>query len=479
MCNKKLNRRNFIQIGLSGAATTPLWLPSRKIFAASGEPEFMLHIHLGSWCGLSSGMVQPQKPGEWPNGAHVRGSNAASNNPNMNKHFGIGNFVFHDYSKALAEHHEQIMMATISSVALGHPEAKGYQQSGNLPNASGAGWLAAFSDVVKGSVDKKLIIANAQASAKPNSFTPNQVTMSGNSVDGFNRASKDGVAVPQDGENSKLFWEAYKSRFSSSELDLLQRMTNDTEKSDINYTLKTLNNGFAGYNTNDTDYKDLAAALNKNDLIAKLGDVSEGANNILRNGSLLNDNTFRDQLILAGMLAKKTTATGMSIDIGGGDFHAGGSDVTTANSAAKLWTQLMQFWSWVKANNLDDKILVMVTHEFGRTPYNGTSRRMSVLNDGKTVEVDAQGRDHSLLTGMFFLNRNVPNGRVGGMGVGHTPLGSDNLKGIANANIEGYTSANVMGSLFMRLFGDKIKGDDRKLREYWNNFNSHIPTILG
>ena len=68
---------------------------------------------------------------------------------------------------------------------------------------------------------------------------------------------------------------------------------------------------------------------------------------------------------------------------------------------------------------------------------------------------------------MMFLNRNIPNGRVGGMGAGHTPLGSNNLRGMANSDIEGYTSANVMGSLFFRLFGEKLGGDDRQLREYW------------
>ena len=73
----------------------------------------------------------------------------------------------------------------------------------------------------------------------------------------------------------------------------------------------------------------------------------------------------------------------------------------------------------------------------------------------------------------------MPVGRVGGMGEAHTPLGSDDLRGIVNPNIEGYTSSNVMGSLMLRLFADKLKGDDRLLREYWNNFNQHIPQILG
>ena len=179
------------------------------------------------------------------------------------------------------------------------------------------------------------------------------------------------------------------------------------------------------------------------------------------------------------MLAKKSTSSGMSITVGGGDLHNGGSDVVTANSSAKMWTQIVQFWDWVKSQNLDDKILVCVTHEFGRTPYNGTSRSMDVFDGDKNVTVDAKGRDHSLLTGMMFLNRNIPNGRVGGMGAGHTPLGSNNLRGMANPDIEGYTSANVMGSLFFRLFGEKLGGDDRQLREYWNNFDSHIKIITG
>ena len=85
----------------------------------------------------------------------------------------------------------------------------------------------------------------------------------------------------------------------------------------------------------------------------------------------------------------------MSITVGGGDLHNGVGDVVTANSSAKMWTQIVQFWDWVKSQNLDDKILVCVTHEFGRTPYNGTSRSMDVFDGDKNVTVDAKGRDHS------------------------------------------------------------------------------------
>lgn len=480
MCDK-IKRRSFIQLGL-GAAASPIWLPKQRVFAADGEPEFMLHIHLGSWCGLSSGMVQPQKKGEWPSGAHFKGKSDGSVNPNMNKHFGIGNFVFHDYSRPLAEHYDQLMMATISSVSLAHPDAVSYQQTGNLPNAPGAGWLAAFADITKGASDKKLLVTNVQGSAKPNSYTKNQVTMSSNSLTEFNAASKDGGAVPRlgdSGEISKKFWDLYQARFASKDLKSLQRDTSDTEKSNIKYTLDTLQNGFDGYTTGDADYKSLEAAMSSAKLAGILGDLTEGTQNILRKGSLLSDRTFRDQLILAGMLAKKSTSTGMSIQIGGGDLHQGGSDVTTANSAAKLWAQISQFWTWVKDNNLDDKILLIVTHEFGRTPYNNSVRDMDVYNGSNNVSVKSYGRDHSLLTGMVFLNRNVPSGRVGGMGIGHTPLGSKGLNGIISPDIEGYKSVDVLGSLFMRLFSKKLAGDDRQLREYWNNFTNHIPLITG
>ena len=480
MCNK-IKRRSFIQLGLMGASS-PLWLPSNRIFAADSTPEFMLHIHLGSWCGLSSGLVQPQEVGKWPKGAHFQNETTGSNNPNMNEHHKSGNFVFHDYSKPLQEHADQLMMATISSVALGHPEAKSYQQSGNLPNAPGAGWVAGFSDLAFGSKDKKLMVINSPLAGKPNSFTPNQVTMEANTMQEFNAASTDGNRVPRPGQSndfSKAFWKKYLERFNSAALNGINRSTDETEKSDIEYTLNTLIDGFSGYNTNDSTYKSLASAISINGLRSKLDDLIDNTNAIMSTRNLVNENTFRNQLILAGMLAQKSTASGMSIQLGGGDLHNGGSDVITARSASKVWIQLMQFWTWVKQNNLDDKILVVVTHEFGRTAYNNSNQELQVFDGNSNINVNSPGRDHSLLTGMLFLNRNVPVGRVGGMGEAHTPLGSDDLRGIVNPNIEGYTSSNVMGSLMLRLFADKLKGDDRLLREYWNNFNQHIPQILG
>jgi hypothetical protein len=187
------------------------------------------------------------------------------------------------------------------------------------------------------------------------------------------------------------------------------------------------------------------------------------------------------KLQLAAVLAKTGKASGMVIELDEQDLHRGGSSVQSARSGAQVFAQLTVFWEWIKANGLHDDVMVIVSHDFSRTPYNHLpGPTENVMFGGKPVPVQCPGTDHHLAMGMIFINGKVPpSSRIGGIGDTYIAAGSADFKGIADPSIVAYNSMQITGSMMMRVWGDTFP-NARELRRYWQSFQDSdvIPLLL-
>jgi hypothetical protein len=282
-------------------------------------------------------------------------------------------------------------------------------------------------------------------------------------------------ALPNDPVMSRLKSRFQKTTFGSILLD--------KNLSDVSaYQLNTLTNGLAELNGATTDLQSMGQFFdiaNTNKLIAGCAEPNQLLKSIGQSG-IPSPNPFREKLKLAGVLAKTGVASGMTISIGRGfeDTHVGGADVGTARNAAGYWMLLTQFWQWVKSAGLQDDIMIVVTHDFTRTAYNGyrNSSAEIVDADGKKQTIETPGRDHALAMGMMFINAKVPKaGRVGVITDNIAPMaGKDTLGGIDPLG-QPYKSSDIVGSMLMRCFDDLFP-TERMVRKHWPTF-TEIPLL--
>ncbi|RZK31986.1 MAG: hypothetical protein EOO63_02715 [Hymenobacter sp.] len=167
----------------------------------------------------------------------------------------------------------------------------------------------------------------------------------------------------------------------------------------------------------------------------------------------------------------------MTINIMGADAHFGGADVETAQTAGGRWAVIALFWEWIKANNLQNDVMVVVSQEFARAPYNSSIIEQNIVDaNGKSQTIKTPGRDHGLAFGAMFINANVPKaGRVGNVSSNLTAVPSSDTKGSVISGA-GYTSINIMGSMLMRVYPDLFP-TERMVRKHWPTF-LEIPPIL-
>src|SRR5690606_39093229 len=130
------------------------------------------------------------------------------------------------------------------------------------------------------------------------------------------------------------------------------------------------------------------------DNIDAMIDNDIGANNDAQGIKDRAHNELLNSLKLAALLAKTGLAKGMAIDLDSQDFHYGtnssnnGSSIDTGRSGAQMFAQVRLFWEWIKANNMQDRVMVVMTHEFSRSPYNQSlGQPVTVTYDGTPVNV--------------------------------------------------------------------------------------------
>ncbi|RZI55240.1 MAG: hypothetical protein EOP14_06860 [Pseudomonas sp.] len=191
-------------------------------------------------------------------------------------------------------------------------------------------------------------------------------------------------------------------------------------------------------------------------------------------------NPFREKLKLAGIMAKTGLANGMTISLNRGfeDTHVGGAEVGTARNAASYWLLIAEFWQWVKSAKLQDDVMIVITHDFTRTAYNGYKSSSAEVTDlsGKKVNVVTPGRDHALAMGMMFINGKVPrSARVGVVTDNIAPVAGKDTKGGIDLNAQPYLSHNIIGSMLMRVYDD-LYPTERMVRKHWPTFQE-IPLL--
>ena len=140
---------------------------------------------------------------------------------------------------------------------------------------------------------------------------------------------------------------------------------------------------------------------------------------------------------IAGYRSGLTVAANLSV--GGFDTH-GDHDQRQVVALDRLSSGLMEVWAEVERHGLEDRVLIMVNSDFGRTPR---------YNEGN-------GKDHWSITSLFFMGAGVQGNRVIGAsddGVNALPI---NLSTLAlDPNGSKITPAHVHATLRQRFGVDQ------------------------
>lgn len=489
------SRRDFLNAGAKAGIACALLLSDENLRTLRGgssaraqapaRRRFTIHITCGSWCGWSSGLLQPSDVGVYPKGAFVFGQGAASVNPNVNSHVKAGNLVFHEYSKAMLPHAMHMCTAVGAPLSLTHGEAEGIQSTGSpsVGAASNPGWSvgAAQAQILAGIQipnDVAVIISAAGgAGVRISRATSNASILSAGTLPEFKARFADAPSVPAHasrGAFNDVLKAMHGRYFGPGGLPLSQAKA-------IQATLDSMDAGLVSVDPALASVQQSISRAKVDLLIDQIADAQAVKEEGGGYGGLL------DALQLAAVAIETGTASGMAIGLDNQDTHSGGAAVQTARSAGQLWAQLSVFWSWVRLKGLQDDVLVIVNHEFARTASNGQEAkpvnvtfRDPASGTLSVKGVVAPGTDHHPCFGMVLLNGRLPGGaRVGGVGDSFVAAGSRDLTGRPVAEVPAYTSVQIMGSVFLRVWPDLFP-NQRVVRELWQNFGEPdvIPALL-
>ncbi len=463
-----IDRRGILKIAGASAATL---LMNRRSLAAEDMPipksnRFLLYIHFGSACGMASGLIQPVKVNAWPLGFFQNGAPVGSNNPLLNQHTAAGNMFFHDYLKFLAPMAKDMCLINGSPMSLDHGVAKNLQTRGSPLASVSAEWSMAVAQFMKGEARKNPMVITEGVKA-PSVSDITQIRAA--SMDEFQNITTD-LKLIRD-RNLDPFWNALKQRFALVAPGTVH--INESLAGAAKYQIDTLTKGLPELAAASADTDGLRKMLGGDPLNQTiLACADRQAIEAARNEK------FREQLILAGTLAKTGLASGMTIEPLYEDAHSGGSDVISARKASAAWAYISLFWQWVKLQGLQDDVMIIVSQEFARSPYNKDSMNLVVKDAaGGNLTVNAAGRDHGLSMGTMFINARVPNnGRIGMIGDNMAPQATKDAKGTVDTSKPPFTSVNIVGSMLMRVFDD-LYPTERMVRKHWPDFVP-IETII-
>lgn len=461
-----LSRRRLLQAGLGAGAL----LPGLRLYGADeprpGPKRFLLYIHLGSSCGIASGLVQPRQTGRWPDGFFTFGSAGQAANPLLNQHVQEGGMIFHNYNQFMRDIADDMCLVNGTPVSLAHGDARNLQSTGHTAPGFGTPWEQAVAQFMRTPELNNPIAISALAKSMS---VPDVTTMQAGSIAEFSEITRDTRAIPV--RHMTPIWQVLKERFAakvpgSTKID-------DGFSEAATFQIDTLTQGLAALNDADETVRTLTAALadgNVESLVQSSADAAAIADNA--------DNGFRNRLILAGVLAKHGIASGMSVIEGGQDAHGGGADVVTARYAGGRWALLNLFWKWARQEGLTKDLLVVVGHEFGRSPYNNSRRDVSIVDaSGNNRSIACPGRDHGLSMGYTFFHPSVPSaGRVGSIDRNLVARATTDAAGTILADTPAWTSEKIIGSMLMRVFPELFPSE-RMVRKHWPSFRE-IPPLL-
>ncbi len=526
-----LSRRKLLELLSRSALSVPVLGSlgnSQHLHAARQNGKFLLYIHFGSADGLTSGMLQPhdvvidgtdtnltangswQKNLFWDSNTLILATSQYkglvnpnhSINPNVNIHYkdSGSNLIFNEYSKVLHPIREHICFACGNSRSLSHHDAAAFQITGGRFNAARGSWVANFAQALCGNDKFANIVAAPDFSSVRESFYTkifNNKGIDNDKVALINATSieeiigilSDAEGIPEADGDALKFWQTMHKISGSGSPSYA------VIKDSVNFYVDNLLAGLPELAPDSPLRENIEKNITATVLKNILNDSSLPSGNVCdveAETESSKDTVAKliNNLQLAAGMAATQRAKGMMFAWGDHDCHSHGSSLDTPRHAAVLFAAINMFWQWVKAQKMQDDVLVIVSHDFSRTPYN--SREITyqnetdkpiikaraaggAINDHRVIPV---GNDHQSVMGMLFVNGNVPAaGRIGGISDNYLAFGSDDTAGIPNLNTAPYTSDELVGTMLMRCFSDVFK-DEKTLQEFFPNFKAPIAWLL-
>jgi Protein of unknown function (DUF1501) len=477
MQSKRLNRREVLELAGKGLASAFVLsaLDSKThlpVKAANAERRFLLYIHCGSWDGIASGLLQPRSPTSWPQGCFQPGVVSEPTNPLLGQLTKVGPHIFHRYNRVLERSKEHLFHATVAVQSLDHNVAVNYALSGAA--AGNPGWPEGFGQKMRRAADPVALILGS--TSMTSTTVPNVTFSSSGSLAAFRGKFTEPGSVPTGlppaAKNGfvNATVEAYRQHFGGRAIPVQFESTYMS-------SAKSWVQGFPDLAESSPTVSGLRSALSlqsTNEIFTEYLTDANDANEVRnRYGGY---QSLREQLILAGALAKSGLAYGMQIVLDNEDYHRGSSEILTARSGAQLWAQLSLFWNWIKLQGLQNDVMVVVSHEFSRTPYNNQSQPVSATIGGVTKVYQVPGKDHGLCAGVWVLNGKLTPNRFGGIADGYLAGGATDLGGALVSGRPAPTLNQVMGSLMMKCFPNEFvratqPSSGRLVKEIWPNFD--------
>lgn len=464
------------------AATVTAAIHSRwgsLVRAAPADRRFLLYIHCGSWDGLASGLLQPNPNGVWPSGCFVPGQTAEPINPYMKQITQEGSHYFHYYSKVLKELKAHLFQATAAPESLDHNVAFNIASQG-APSANPS-WNAGFAQATR---PQSKSVVNV-VGGRPSFTTPQVAFANASTLNDFRSKFSEATSVPV----SQMTVEG-RAAFMNVSAQMYQQHYGGSAvpvafQSNLTSSANGWINGIPELAATSPAIISLIETMSKtktDKLITSYYGGGEAENIRVHNGG---NESLRQQLILAAALAESGYANGMNITLPQEDLHAGGSGVITARSGAQLWVMLAQFWEWIKLQNLQNQVLVVVSHDFSRTPYNNNFSTQTIRLENNVISLNVPGTDHGLAAGVVALHGRIHPSRLGGIRgstAGSYFAGGANSLGGSINNDPAPTRQQIIGSLLMRAFpgefirpGQETSG--RLIKAIWPNFDAEKDVI--
>lgn len=465
--------------------------------------KFMLYIHFGSADGLTTGMLPPKevvidgsnsnlpKVGAWPRGLFEHEEIADSINHNVNIHYQDQGkrLIFNEYSKVLQPIQNHLCMTMGNSRSLSHHDAAAFQITGDRFGNSSGSWVAKFAQALHGKENfVNIVAASSTASTSEIIYSTifndkgyrndNVALINATSLDEAHTLLSDPAGIPHADSDARQFWQTLNdiNRSMGGKYDALRKS--------VGYYVDNLIAGAPALAPGSALRRGIEAALSIDKVKAALNDTNLPGGAVCDVPSYLLNSKSSKQLIanlqLAAGLADSGLAKGMLLSFGDHDKHGGGSSSSTPRHGSILFAAVRLFWDWVVAQGLQDDVMVIVSHDFTRTVYNGKSNGSRTLkvrqaNGIADAALTTKGTDHQQIMSMMFINGKVPPaGRIGAIADNYTAFGSQNTQGIPDTTIAPYTSDALVGGMLLRCYDDVFK-NEAALKEFFPNFKMPSP----
>lgn len=487
-----INRRDLLTIfglGLGSSLASRVFL--RDVHAAPSERQFFLYIHCGSWDGIATGLLQPNSVNRWPTGcffsgqSHVPGAQSsryrsggeAVGNPLVGQILSSNGHLLTHYAKPLGEISNHLLHVTCAPGSLDHNVARVIQQTGS-PSGQ-PHWISGLAQAFRDPGKPSQFVVNSPLIT---GTTPDISNIAARNLARLRRLFKETVALQDDPliEGRTAFAKAASSAFEAFEGPSILPASYRTT---FEGTIGSIINGIDGLAENDAAVvsasREFSTAKVESEILRHFS--SNDAQGIVdAQGSA----SLSQQLTLAAALAASSAAYGMVIQMPSEDRHFGGSDINTARMAGNLWTQLNQFWKWLENEKIQERVTVVITHEFSRSQWNGKVTRGTIERNGNMIDIASPGRDHHTVNGLYVLSSKLTQGvRFGGLRNGFTGAGSRAMNAPPDGAVAAPTTQQSLGTIFHTLF-DQFKhpgqpDSGRRIREIWPSFEDSdlIPAL--